>query len=523
MSQDNDTLRRDILGHELAAMRLQKLEQQRRLLEKKQRQKRQDLLMVHVNPDACPWRWRSCLRKERLLGDKGLGNAFLLKKVSEAHLPSGIHSALGTVSCGGDGRVERRLLTPRTEVVFAMFRNPGLQSPFLSWLPDNSDAELEEVSMENGSVSPPPFKQSPRIQRKCWQARQRPGTRAEGKSDSQDVGDAYKSPNVGPNPGMDGDWVYENLAFQKEEDLEKKREASESTGTNSSAATNEELSKALKGEGGTDSDHMRHEASLAIRSPCSGLEEDMEAYVLRPALPGTRMQCYLTRDNRSVDNGLFPLYYLYLETSDSLKHFLLAARKSRRSKTSNYLISLDPAHLSRDGNNFVGKVRSNVFRTTFTIFDNGVNPDREHLIRNTARIRRELGAVCYEPNILGYLGPRKMTVILPGTNSQNQRINVRLLNEQESLLSRYHRGDKQGLLLLHNKTPSWNKENGVYMLNFHGRVTRTSVKNFQIMDPNHQEHLVLQFGRVGPDTFTMDFCFPFSPLQAFGICLSSFN
>ncbi|XP_055092504.1 tubby-related protein 2 isoform X3 [Symphalangus syndactylus] len=468
MSQDNDTLRRDILGHELAAMRLQKLEQQRRLLEKKQRQKRQDLLMVHVNPDACPWRWRSCLRKERLLGDK-----------------------------------------------------------------DNSDAELEEVSMENGSVSPPPFKQSPRIQRKCWQARQRPGTRAEGKSDSQDVGDAYKSPNVGPNPGMDGDWVYENLAFQKEEDLEKKREASESTGTNSSAATNEELSKALKGEGGTDSDHMRHEASLAIRSPCSGLEEDMEAYVLRPALPGTRMQCYLTRDNRSVDNGLFPLYYLYLETSDSLKvqsagptalgHFLLAARKSRRSKTSNYLISLDPAHLSRDGNNFVGKVRSNVFRTTFTIFDNGVNPDREHLIRNTARIRRELGAVCYEPNILGYLGPRKMTVILPGTNSQNQRINVRLLNEQESLLSRYHRGDKQGLLLLHNKTPSWNKENGVYMLNFHGRVTRTSVKNFQIMDPNHQEHLVLQFGRVGPDTFTMDFCFPFSPLQAFGICLSSFN
>ena len=101
--------------------------------------------------------------------------------------------------------------------------------------------------------------------------------------------------------------------------MEKKREASESTGTNSSAATNEELSKALKGEGGTDSDHMRHEASLAIRSPCPGLEEDMEAYVLRPALPGTMMQCYLTRDKHGVDKALFPLYYLYLETSDSLQ------------------------------------------------------------------------------------------------------------------------------------------------------------------------------------------------------------
>ncbi|XP_063576264.1 tubby-related protein 2 isoform X7 [Pongo abelii] len=437
MSRDNDTLMRDILAHELAAMRLQKLEQQRRLFEKKQRQKRQELLMVQANPDASLWLWRSCLREERLLGDRGLGNPFLRKKVSEAHLPSGIHSALGTVSSGGDSRGEHGLPTPRTEA----------------------------------------------------------GTHAEGESDSQDVGDAHKSPNMGPNPGMDGDWVYENLAFQKEEDLEKKREASESTGTNSSAATNEELSKALKGEGGTDSDHMRHEASLAIRSPCPGLEEDMEAYVLRPVLPGTMMQCYLTRDKRGVDKGLFPLYYLYLETSDSLKvqsagptalrHFLLAGRKRRRSKTSNYLISLDPSHLSRDGDNFVGKVRSNVFSTKFTIFDNGVNPDREHLIRNTARIRRELGAVCYEPNVLGYLGPRKMTVILPGTNSQNQRINVQPLNEQESLLSRYQRGDKQGLLLLHNKTPSWDKENGVYTLNFHGRVTRASVKNFQIVDPKN--------------------------------------
>ncbi|XP_063513345.1 tubby-related protein 2 isoform X9 [Pongo pygmaeus] len=395
MSRDNDTLMRDILAHELAAMRLQKLEQQRRLFEKKQRQKRQELLMVQANPDASLWLWRSCLREERLLGDRGLGNPFLRKKVSEAHLPSGIHSALGTVSSGGDSRGEHGLPTPRTE------------------------AELKEVSVENGSVSPPPFKQSPRIRRKGWQACQRPGTRAEGESDSQDVGDAHKSPNMGPNPGMDGDWVYENLAFQK--------------------------------------------------------------------------------------------------------HFLLAGRKRRRSKTSNYLISLDPSHLSRDGDNFVGKVRSNVFSTKFTIFDNGVNPDREHLIRNTARIRRELGAVCYEPNVLGYLGPRKMTVILPGTNSQNQRINVQPLNEQESLLSRYQRGDKQGLLLLHNKTPSWDKENGVYTLNFHGRVTRASVKNFQIVDPKNEEHLVLQFGRVGPDTFTMDFCFPFSPLQAFSVCLSRFN
>lgn len=39
------------------------------------------------------------------------------------------------------------------------------------------------------------------------------------------------------------------------------------------------------------------------------------------------------------------------------QHFLLAGRKRKRSKTSNYLISLDPTDLSRDGDHFVGKVR----------------------------------------------------------------------------------------------------------------------------------------------------------------------
>ncbi|XP_035141810.1 tubby-related protein 2 [Callithrix jacchus] len=324
-----------------------------------------------------------------------------------------------------------------------------------------------------------------------------------------------------------------NPANVLEEDLEKEREESESTGTNSSAAIDEELSKALKGEGDSGGDHMNREDSVAISSPCPRLGEDKKAYVLRPALRGIRMQCYIKRDNRGVDKYLFPLYYLYLENPDGLKvqsagpaalgRFLLAGRKRRRSKTSNYLISLDPTDLSRDGDNFVGKVRSNALGTKFSIFDNGVNPDREHLIRDTARIRRELGAVCYETNALGFLGPREMTVVLPETDSENQIITVQPLTEQELLLSRIQRGDNQGLLVLHNKTPLWNHEKGVFMLNFHDRVTMTSVKNFQIMHPKDPERLVLQFGRVAPDKFTMDFCFPLSPLQAFAICLSSFS
>lgn len=37
------------------------------------------------------------------------------------------------------------------------------------------------------------------------------------------------------------------------------------------------------------------------------------------------------------------------------------------------------------------------------------------------------------------------------------------------------------------------------------------------------EYIVLQFGRVAPDVFTMDYRFPLCALQAFAICLSSFD
>jgi len=61
------------------------------------------------------------------------------------------------------------------------------------------------------------------------------------------------------------------------------------------------------------------------------------------------------------------------------------------------------------------------------------------------------------------------------------------------------------------------------MLNFKGRVTRASVKNFQLVDAANYEEVVLQFGRVGDHKFTMDFTYPLTPLQAFAICLSSID
>ena len=85
----------------------------------------------------------------------------------------------------------------------------------------------------------------------------------------------------------------------------------------------------------------------------------------------------------------------------------------------------------------------------------------------------------------------------------------------------YLQGKLADLLVLSNKAPVWSYENQSYVLNFHGRVTRVrllltnishglqalffqaSVKNFQM--ETEPGNVIMQFGRVGTDTFTMDF------------------
>ncbi|KAL0158798.1 hypothetical protein M9458_046874, partial [Cirrhinus mrigala] len=73
--------------------------------------------------------------------------------------------------------------------------------------------------------------------------------------------------------------------------------------------------------------------------------------------------------------------------------FLLAGRKRKKSATSNYLISIDATDLSRGGENFIGKLRSNLMGTKFTVFDNGLNPDRA--LRDMSNARQELAAIIY--------------------------------------------------------------------------------------------------------------------------------
>lgn len=62
------------------------------------------------------------------------------------------------------------------------------------------------------------------------------------------------------------------------------------------------------------------------------------------------------------------------------------------------------------------------------------------------------------------------------------------VQECDGLLIRYQNRRMENLIELHNKTPVWNDETQSHVLNFNGRVTQASIKNFQIVHSKDCEY-----------------------------------
>lgn len=254
------------------------------------------------------------------------------------------------------------------------------------------------------------------------------------------------------------------------------------------------------------------------------VEGNLETFVLEPGSQRVHYKCRITRDRKGMDRGLYPTYFLHLERDYGKKVFLLAGRKRKKSATSNYLISTDPTDLSRGAESYVGKLRSNLLGTHFTVFDNGFSSRKAESREDWKKTpRQELAAVVYETNVLGFKGPRKMTIILPGMTQEHKRVIISPEDEHDGLLECWRNKMMDNLIELHNKTPVWNDDTQSYVLNFHGRVTQASVKNFQLVHDSDVDYIVMQFGRISEDVFTMDYRYPMCALQAFAIALSSFD
>ncbi len=167
--------------------------------------------------------------------------------------------------------------------------------------------------------------------------------------------------------------------------------------------------------------------------------------------------------------------------------------------------------------------------TEYHIYDHGKNPDDEEVYydeKNDGEIRCELGAILYAASTsLGSKGPRKMKVCIGKVDEDGTPLKVwrPTKEDDESMVTclKKEATSLDKLILLDSKPPSWSSEAGAYVLNFNGRVTMASVKNFQLW--THEEQQIMQFGRTGNDEFSLDVQWPMSLFQAFAVALSSFD
>uniref|UniRef100_A0A5B7AQ76 Tubby-like F-box protein n=2 Tax=Davidia involucrata TaxID=16924 RepID=A0A5B7AQ76_DAVIN len=303
--------------------------------------------------------------------------------------------------------------------------------------------------------------------------------------------------------------------------------------------------------------------------------------------PGSRdgtIQCFIKRDKSNLT------YHLFLCLSPALLvengKFLLSAKRTRRTTCTEYVISMDADNISRSSSTYIGKLRSNFLGTKFIIYDTQPPHPCAHIPPPGRTSRRfyskkvspkvptgsyNIAQITYQLNVLGTRGPRRMHCLMhsvpasaldaggtvpgqPELLSRSLEDSFRSISFSKSLdhftefsSSRFSEvagssnEDEDGKLkplILKNKAPRWHEQLQCWCLNFRGRVTVASVKNFQLIaatqpaagaptssQPSQPEHdkIILQFGKVGKDMFTMDYRYPLSAFQAFAICLSSFD
>ncbi|XP_059281508.1 tubby-like F-box protein 5 [Lycium ferocissimum] len=276
--------------------------------------------------------------------------------------------------------------------------------------------------------------------------------------------------------------------------------------------------------------------------------------------PGPReapVHCFI---KRSRDNSVYLLYIGLTPSGDESDKLLLAARRIRRATSTDFVISLVAYDFSRASNTYLGKLRSNFLGTKFTLYDS--QPPNDASIQESSQHNRRFRAkqvsptvpacnysianISYELNILRSRGPRRMLCAMhsipfssiqeggtaPTPTSFPQSFGEKTSPSVSDVKETANDVGPRESLVLKNKAPRWHEQLQCWCLNFKGRVTVASVKNFQLVaavDPSHnipadeQEKVIIQFGKIGKDIFTMDYRYPLSAFQAFAICLSSFD
>lgn len=146
----------------------------------------------------------------------------------------------------------------------------------------------------------------------------------------------------------------------------------------------------------------------------------------------------------------------------------------------------------------IAKVKSNIFGTQYIV---------EKLPE-----KKEICYILYTA-VHSESGPRSFQVFFDSLEGSECRTTKKLSQRVKERRGEY--------VKMVNKRPYYSTETNSYVLNFNGRVTLPSVRNFQVIHPKDTTYITLTFGKIDSNEYVLDYTYPWSALNAFSISLSA--
>jgi len=237
-------------------------------------------------------------------------------------------------------------------------------------------------------------------------------------------------------------------------------------------------------------------------------DQDAEFLLTMPPHGEPLVKCSVDRHKASSILGT-ALYELRIEASDRI---VACTKKCRQVRHSSYKIATG-ASLRTKQVHVVAKLRSNgVNNTAYTVHGPGVNASKlsvwddefDDLDHQRAEARKLIGTVSYGDNSRGWARALE---------------NTRCALDIDCRITTSDRHEHT----LTSKEPEYDEHAKLHRLpGFEDRATTwSSSKNFMLTLEG--EGVVLRFCKRGKDTFSMDYRWPLTAVQAFAICISTFD
>ncbi|TBU11682.1 Tub-like protein [Hamiltosporidium tvaerminnensis] len=185
-------------------------------------------------------------------------------------------------------------------------------------------------------------------------------------------------------------------------------------------------------------------------------------------------------------------YFYEYENGNNTRNRLLKAEKT--------FFGFNIYSYSGNTTKLCAKLSSNFTGTTYHLYE------LEKSVPETMIVK-------YNMCLFGPKGPRSFCVAFGGIDNF----------ENKSISERWRERDLSSIIFLCNKKPVFNAETNSYVLNFNGRVTMPSVKNFQLIHPQEPSYITLTFGKILSNVFVLDYQYPWNAIEAFSIAITALD